>query len=334
MATGTGTNAGARRRIRSNPHIRELAAAVQLSHKDFIQPLFADESISQRTAISSLHEVHADTPDSLLQQIADDVQRGVRKFLLFPVPAQKAERNFDYSFILSVLRQIRRQFGAEVWIAADVCLCAYTTHGHCGILDASGSAVRHDDTVAVLSDYAVQLARAGADCIAPSDMMDGRVAGIRNALDRHGFGDIPVMSYSAKFSSQFYGPFRDACRSAPDAHIALRDRRTYQISPFNAGDALLSALRDIEEGADIVMVKPALPYLDIIATLRQQTHHPIAAYHVSGEYQSLELLAQQRLVQRDAAHIEVWTALKRGGADIIISYAARHAREWISAIRY
>lgn len=325
---------GDRRRIRANVHIRELAGAVQLSYKDFIQPLFADESIGHRTAIASLHEVYSDTPDSLLQQIADDVQRGVRKFLLFPVPARKAERDFDYSFVLSVLQQVRRAFGRDVWIAADVCLCAYTTHGHCCILNAAGDAVRHHDTVTVLSDYAVQLARAGADCIAPSDMMDGRVAGIRNALDSHGFGDTAIMSYSAKFSSQFYGPFRDACKSAPGGNISLRDRKTYQISAFNRGDALLSTLRDIEEGADIVMVKPALPYLDIITKLKQQVYHPVAAYHVSGEYQSLELLARHGLAQRDAAHTEVWTALKRGGADIIISYAARHAREWISGIQY
>lgn len=330
----TNTHVRARRRIRANVHIRELAGAVQLSHKEFIQPLFVDESLDRRTAIASLHEVHTDTPETLVQQIEADMQHGIRKFLLFPVPARRTDRDFDHGFILSVIRQVRQRFGTDVWIAADLCLCVYTTHGHCGSLDATKSTVLHHDTVALLSDYAVQLARAGADCVAPSGMMDGSVAGIRDALDRHGYGDTAIMSYSAKFSSQFYGPFRDACESEPDQGLPLRDRKTYQISPFNAGDALLSTLRDIDDGADMVMVKPALPYLDIITKLKQQVHHPIAAYHVSGEYQSLELLAQQGLVDRRLAHTEVWTALKRGGADTIISYAARHAKEWIEAIEH
>lgn len=330
----TNTHASARRRIRANAHIRELMGAVRLSHKDLIQPLFVDERITHRTAITSLHEVHSDTPETLLQQMEADTQRGIRKFLLFPVPARKTERDFDHGFILSVIQQIRQRFGRDIWLAVDVCFCAHTTHGHCGLLDAMRSVVLHQDTVALLSDYAVQLAHAGADCVAPSGMMDGSVAGIRDALDKHGYGDTAIMSYSTKFNSQFYGPFRDACGSEPDRELPLRDRKTYQISPFNAGDALLSTLRDIDEGADIVMVKPALPYLDIITRLKQQVHHPIAAYHVSGEYQSLELLAQQGLVHRQAAHTEVWAALKRGGADTIISYAARHAKEWIEAVEY
>ena len=165
-------------------------------------------------------------------------------------------------------------------------------------------------------------------------MMDGRIGAIRDILNEHQLDDVSIMSYSAKFSSQFYGPFRDACKSTPGNNNKLHDRKTYQASPFNKNDALLSTLRDIEEGADIVMVKPALPYLDIIHELSETIQLPLAAYHVSGEYQSIELLAQNNIIERDKAHLEIWTALKRAGANIIISYAARHAKEWIEKIEY
>lgn len=322
------------RRVRANRHIRELAANVTLSHRDFIQPLFVDESIKTRTPIATLHEISSDTIASVVDQIQADLQQGVSKFLLFPVPLNKVESHFDFSFVVNTIGEIKKKFGTQVWLAADMCLCAYTSHGHCGILSSDGTRVLNAETVDVLADYAVQLARAGADCIAPSDMMDGRIAAIRSALDEHGFDHIPVMSYSAKFSSQFYGPFRDACRSTPGNGPLLKDRKTYQISMFNHADAIESALRDGAQGADIVMVKPALPYLDIIAALKANINQPIAAYHVSGEYQSIELLAAQGSVDRAKAHVEVWTALKRAGANIVISYAARHAKKWIEEIEY
>lgn len=323
-----------RRRIRANPQIRELAATVQLSHRDFIQPLFVDESIVGKTAIGSLNNVYSDTIDSVVKQIEQDIQQGVNKFLLFPVPANKSERDFDYDFVLSTLRRIKVLFGNDAWIAADVCLCAYTSHGHCGILNEERNKVLNHATVQVLAEYSLQLAQAGANCIAPSDMMDGRIAAIREQLDKNELDDVAIMSYSAKFSSQFYGPFRDACKSTPGANCSLHDRKSYQLSPFNTKDALFSTLRDIEEGADVIMVKPALPYLDIIAHLKQRVRQPIAAYHVSGEYQALELLAQNNLVDRSNAHTEVWTSLKRAGADTIISYASRNAKEWINKISY
>jgi porphobilinogen synthase len=322
------------RRLRASQHIRELAATVQLNHKDFIQPLFLDESIAAPAPINTLHEINSDTLESLLQQIESDLQKGITKFLLFPVPAKKRETNFDYSFAVNSLRQIKKTFGNTVWVAADVCLCAYTSHGHCGILNAAHDKVLNNESVNELAGYALQLARAGADCIAPSDMMDGRIAAIRKILNDNELDDISIMSYSAKFSSQFYGPFRDACKSTPGNNTKLSNRKTYQASSFNKNDAILSTLRDIEEGADIVMVKPGLPYLDVIHELGQTIKHPIAAYHVSGEYQSIELLAQHNIIERDKAHIEVWTALKRGGATIIISYAARHAKEWIEKVEY
>ena len=323
-----------RRRIRANVHIRELAATVQLHHKDFIQPLFLDEGISVQTPIPTLNEINSDTLESLLLQIENDLQKGISKFLLFPVPSKKTTTGFDYSFAVNGITAIKKKFGGSVWIAADLCLCAYTSHGHCGILNAAGDKVLNDESVKELAAYALQLAKAGADCIAPSDMMDGRISAIRNILDAHALDEVSIMSYSAKFSSQFYGPFRDACKSTPGANCNLQNRKTYQASPYNKNDAVLSTLRDIEEGADIVMVKPALPYLDIIYALSNTVKIPLAAYHVSGEYQGIELLAKNNIIERDKAHVEVWTALQRGGAGIIISYAARHAKEWIEKITY
>lgn len=322
------------RRLRTSNHIRELVSNVTLSHRDFIQPLFIDESISKRTPIASLSEINSDTIESILLQIENDVKNGITKFLLFPVPKQKTESNFDFGFVLNVIKKIRINFGNSIWLAADVCLCAYTSHGHCGILNSDGSKVLNNETAQTLAQYALQLAQAGADCIAPSDLMDGRVAAIRTILDKNDFDHIAIMSYAAKFSSQYYGPFRDACKSSPGKGNVLHDRKTYQISPFNSADAIQSAIRDQEEGADILMVKPALLNLDILFQLRQLTFSPLATYHVSGEYESIELLAKQNLLQRDKGHVEVWTSLKRAGTDIIISYASRYAKEWIDKIEY
>jgi porphobilinogen synthase len=323
-----------RRRIRANQHIRELAATVQLNYKEFIQPLFLDESITEQTPIATLNEINADTLQSIILQIESDLQKGISKFLLFPVPAKKSEQNFDFSFTISGIKEIKKKFGDRIWLAADICLCAYTSHGHCGILNVSKDKVLNDESVKELAKYSLALAKAGADCIAPSDMMDGRIGAIRNILNENNFDDVSIMSYSAKFSSQFYGPFRDACKSAPGNNCNIHNRKTYQASAFNKNDAILSTLRDIDEGADIVMVKPALPYLDIIHELSETIKLPLAAYHVSGEYQSIELLALNNIIERDKAHLEIWTALKRGGAAIIISYAARHAKEWIERIEY
>jgi porphobilinogen synthase len=316
------------RRLRSDTHIRELTASVNLNFKQFIQPLFADESLAAPRPVKGLPGIDADSIDSILFSIEKNLQNGISKFLLFPVPAQKTEVNFDFSFATSVMKKIKAQFGTDVWIAADLCLCSYTLHGHCGILNEDHSKLINNRTVEVLSKYAAQLALAGADCIAPSDMMDGRIAAIRSTLDALGKDEVSVMSYAAKFSSQFYGPFRDACRSAPNTN-GLHNRKSYQISPFNGNDAIASALRDEKEGADVLMVKPAALYTDVIARLKQLTLKPLAAYHVSGEYAAIELLAQQNLLNRAAGHIEVWAALKRAGTDIIISYAATQAKKWI-----
>ena len=321
------------RRLRADAHIRELTASVKLSHKSFIQPLFVDEAIAEPRAVNGLTEIEVDTPSSVLNTIERNIKTRATKFLLFPVPANKKENNFDFSFATSLVRSIKENFGNDVWIASDLCLCSYTSHGHCGILNDDHSKLVNHKTVDVLSKYAMQLAVAGVDCIAPSDMTDGRIAAIRTSLDAVGYDTVSIMSYSAKFSSQFYGPFRDACHSAPNTN-GLKNRKTYQLSPLNMNDAIASSLRDEKEGADILMVKPAALYTDVIAKLKQQTLKPIAAYHVSGEYAAIEALAEKGLVNREAAHLEVWTALTRAGADIIISYAAKNAKEWIDKMEY
>jgi porphobilinogen synthase len=321
------------RRLRADAHIRELTASVKLSHKSFIQPLFVDEAITEPRAVNGLTEVEVDTPSSVLTTIEESIKTGATKFLLFPVPANKKESGFDFSFASSIIKSIKENFGNDVWIASDLCLCSYTTHGHCGILNEDHSNLVNHKTVDVLSKYATQLAVAGADCIAPSDMTDGRISAIRTSLDALNYDTVSIMSYSAKFSSQFYGPFRDACHSAPNTN-GLKNRKTYQLSPLNMNDAIASSLRDEKEGADILMIKPAALNTDVIAKLKQQTLKPIAAYHVSGEYAAIEALAEKKLVNREAAHLEVWTAMARAGADIIISYVAKNAKDWIDKMEY
>ena len=321
------------RRLRAGSHIRELTSSVRLSHKSFIQPLFVDEGIDTPRTVNGLNGVQVETIQTVLHAIESALQRGVHKFLLFPVPAKKADKEFDFSYAVSVVKAIKENFGEDVWLASDVCLCSYTTHGHCGILNEDHSRLENNKTVELLSHYSSLLANAGVDCIAPSDMTDGRIGAIRSRLDSLKMEEVSIMSYAAKFSSQWYGPFRDACHSAPNTK-GLQNRKTYQLSPFNINDALASALRDEREGADILMVKPAALYTDVIAKVKQQTLRPVAAYHVSGEYAAVELLAEQGLLKREAAHLEVWAALQRSGTDIIISYAACEAKEWIERMEY
>jgi porphobilinogen synthase len=321
------------RRLRADIHIRELTASVNLNFRNFIQPIFVDEAIDTPREVIGLPDVFVDTFSSVINTIENDLKHGISKFLLFPVPRTKSLDKFDFSFAVNVIKSLRQAFGDKIWIASDLCLCSYTTHGHCGILDEAHSRVLNNKTVTVLSTYATQLAIAGADCIAPSDMMDGRIGAIRAQLDALGLDAVSIMSYAAKFSSQFYGPFRDACHSAPKTN-GLQNRKTYQVSPLNTNDAIGSALRDEKEGADILMVKPAGLYTDIIAILKQKSLKPIAAYHVSGEYAAIEGLVSQGLADREAIHIETWAALQRSGADIIISYAARNAKKWLENINY
>ncbi len=318
------------RRQRLSQHMRELSSQVIFTHKQFIQPLFVSELIEERTASPSLSDVNVDTPRSVLSQIEDDIKVGITKFLLFPIPKGKFEQNFEFNFAIDVVQKIKEKFGTQIWLASDLCLCSYTNHGHCGLLNNEGTQIDNDASVIALSNYALQLAKAGADCIAPSDMMDGRIKGIRNALQNNGLNHVSIMSYSAKFASAFYGPFRDVCGSSPNPKIKLKDRQSYQISALNPKDAIQSTLRDINEGADIAMVKPAMPYLDIVHQLSQQIPVPLAVYQVSGEYESIELMAKNGMIDREDGHVEAWTAMIRSGANIIISYAARRVQEWVN----
>ena len=232
-----------------------------------------------------------------------------------------------------MVRAIKAEFGRSVWLAVDVCLCSSTTHGQCGVLTAEGDHVDNAATVDALVNAAVAYARAGADCVAPSDMMDGRIGAIREALDDQGLERTVLLSYAAKFESRFYGPFRVAADSAPKGDGPLQDRATYQLDPARPSDAFASARRDADEGADLLMVKPGLPYLDVLADLSSRIDLPFAVYEVSGEFAAIEALAEKGLVDARRAHLEAWTAFVRAGAQVVISYGARNARAWLEAGR-
>ncbi|MBM4197439.1 MAG: porphobilinogen synthase [Gammaproteobacteria bacterium] len=319
------------RRMRQDRHVRALAREVELPSDKFIQPLFVVEGLTARTAVPGLAGVHRENADSLARQVEADVAAGITKFLLFGVPGDKRERDFDASYTATQVAALRRRFGADIWLAVDVCLCSSTTHGHCGILDDTREHIANGATVEALAAAAMSYAQAGADCVAPSDMMDGRIGAIRRALDVDGLERVLVMSYAAKFHSGLYGPFRVAADSTPGAGSSLRDRATYQIDPARPADALASAERDAREGADILMVKPGLPYLDVLASLSQALPQPWAVYQTSGEQAALELLAGAGLGDLDRLQLETWTAFRRAGADMIISYAARRARALLGA---
>jgi porphobilinogen synthase len=314
------------RRMRQNRWVRELAREHRVSIDQLIQPCFVVEGISAREPIPGMTGVYRETPETL-KQIEEDLKAGVTKFLLFGVPAKKAEKNFDSSFTAQQIAAIKKRFGSRIFLAVDVCLCSSTTHGQCGVLNPEGDHVENEATVVELARAAAAYAKAGADCVAPSDMMDGRVGAIRRALAEAGQERTLLMSYSAKFHSKFYGPFRVAADSAPKG--GLKDRATYQIDPGSPRDALASSLRDAEEGADILMVKPGLPYLDVLADLSTKVPLPWAVYEVSGEYAGIELLAEKGLVDAPAAHVEAWTSFVRAGAAMIITYGARFAQEWL-----
>lgn len=318
------------RRMRDNRHIRELTREVRLHTEQFIQPLFVVEGLQEREAVAGLTDVWRDTQESLLRQIEADLGQGISKFLLFGVPVQKQDGDFSHAATSGNIAAIRRQFGNDIWLPVDVCLCSHTTHGHCGILNDAHDHVMNDASVKALAAAALEFAQAGADCVAPSDMQDGRIAAIRAILDQAGLERTAIMSYAAKFNSAFYGPFRLAAESAPGSDLPLRDRASYQIDPARPADALLCAERDAAEGADILMLKPGLPYLDVLAMLSARIHKPWAVYQTSGEQAGIDLLAEQGLADPVRAQLEAWSAFSRAGANMIISYAARRARRYLS----
>jgi porphobilinogen synthase len=316
------------RRLRQDRFIRELTREARVSPAQLIQPHVVVEGLRAREPVPGLPGVHCETPDSLLKQIEDDLEHGANKVLLFGVPGDKRDKDFSFEFSGRQIEALRKRFGADLWIAIDVCLCSFTSHGHCGVLTREQDHVANNATVAELARASLRYAQAGANCVAPSDMMDGRVAAIRQQLDNGGCERTLILSYSAKFHSRFYGPFREAADSAPRA--GMKDRATYQIDPSRAGDARLSSLRDAEEGADILMVKPGLPYLDILNSLSSEIPRPWAVYEVSGEFAAVEALAAQQLMAGPEAHVECWTAFVRAGASMIITYGARSAARWLA----
>ncbi len=321
------------RRARLNPLFRKLTSEVDLSVDHFMQPLFCVEGLKVKEEIPGLAGVYRETADSILRQIESDLETGVKSFVIFGVPAQKSAQNFSYASTAKMISEIKKRFGSDLFLAVDVCLCSYTDHGHCGVLSTEGDHVDNGRSVTELAKAALEYAAAGADCVAPSDMMDGRIAAIRGALDQGGQEQKLLMSYSAKFHSKFYGPFRVAANSVPSKTNSLKDRATYQIDPARPSDALLASERDVREGADILMVKPGLPYLDVLAMLSAKIKLPWAVYEVSGEYAAIEELAKAGLINAAAAHVESWIALRRAGASILISYGARNAQKWIKEQR-
>jgi porphobilinogen synthase len=310
------------RRLRRSPAIRALVRETRLSPENFIYPLFVCEGEGIRREVKSMPGVFQLSVDETVREAAAAKGEGVPGVLLFGLPAYKDDVGsaaYDpQAPVQAAVRAIKRE-NQDILVVTDVCLCEYTSHGHCGIV--VDGEVTNDPTVEQLVRAAVSHAAAGADVVAPSDMMDGRVAAIRAALDERKYQNVAIMSYAAKYCSAFYGPFRDAADSAPK----FGDRRTHQMDPANVDEALREVAQDIEEGADIVMVKPALPYLDVIARVKAEFGYPTAAYNVSGEYSMLKAAAANGWIDGPRAMMEALTAIRRAGADIIITYFARDA---------
>ncbi len=314
------------RRLRANPAMRRMVRETRIDPAELIYPIFVAEGENIKTPVDSMPTVYQysiDRLEEILPQIADS---GISGLLIFGIPAHKDARGTeaynDEGITQRAIRYIKVHY-PDMIVIADVCLCEYTDHGHCGLV--CGCRILNDETLPLLSAMSVSLAKAGADIIAPSDMMDGRVAAIRKSLDENGFTDTPIMAYSAKFASGYYSPFRDAAHSAP----GFGDRKTYQMDPANGREALREIEDDIREGADMVMVKPALAYLDVLKSARERFDLPLVAYNVSGEFSMVKAAAQMGWIDERRIVMENLTAIKRAGADIIITYHALDAAAWI-----
>ncbi|MBI4309539.1 MAG: porphobilinogen synthase [Candidatus Omnitrophica bacterium] len=314
------------RRLRSSPIIRDLVRETHLTRDDLIYPLFVCEGRNVRQEISTMPGVCRLSIDQLVREAEECAAAGVKAIILFGIPAEKDESGSSGfrgdGIVQKALRELKTR-GLPLMLITDVCLCEYTSHGHCGLV--RGHQILNDETVELLVRQAVSHVQAGADMVAPSDMMDFRVRAIREALNKNGFMDTGILSYAVKYASAYYGPFREAAHSAP----GFGDRKTYQMDPANSREALKEARQDVIEGADMVMVKPALAYLDIVAMLRRELTVPIAAYNVSGEYSMVKAAAQKGWVDEKAIVLETLLSIKRAGADIIISYHAKDALNWM-----
>ena len=318
------------RRLRRSPALRNLARETHLSVHDFVLPLFVSEKVQQRRPIASMPGVCQLSVQEVANETRAAQDLGLQAVLLFGIPEQKDEQGSgayaEDGIVQKALMAIKSKCPDVVTIT-DVCLCEYMSHGHCGVtrIDGDHFHVLNDETVELLVKTALSHAAAGADIVAPSDMMDGRVGAIREALDERGFDQTSIMSYAAKFASAFYGPFREAAESPPQ----FGDRRSYQMDFANANEALREVALDVDEGADIVMVKPALPYMDILWRVRERFRKPTAVYHVSGEYAMVKSAVEKGFLNERDAVIEIMTALKRAGADIIVTYWARELARWL-----
>jgi porphobilinogen synthase len=315
------------RRMRKTRGLRGLVRETDLSVDHLVYPLFVTHGSDRREPIEAMPGIERLTISHLEDEAGEIAALGIPAVLLFGIPADKDEAAsgaYDPEGIVQLAVRALKQAQPELTVITDVCLCEYMSHGHCGVVREDG-AVNNDVTLELLAKTAISHAESGADAVAPSDMMDGRVGAIRSQLDSEGHSDLPIVAYSAKFASAFYGPFREAADSAP----AFGDRRGYQMDPANAREAVREATIDVEEGADVVMVKPALPYLDVIQRVREAVPVPVAAYNVSGEYAMLKAAAAQGWIDERQAVLESLTAIRRAGADMIVTYHAKEAAEWL-----
>jgi len=314
------------RRLRRTPELRRLVQETRLSVEDLIYPLFVCPGEGVRREVASMPGVYTLSIDQLIEEAQDVKRLGIPAIILFGIPERKdevgSEAYAEDGIIQRAIRALKREVPGLI-VIADTCLCEYTSHGHCGVV--RDGEVVNDPTLELLARTAVSQARAGADIIAPSNMMDGFVAAIRSALDEAGFAHIPILSYAVKYASAFYGPFREAAQSAPQ----FGDRRGYQMDPPNAREALREAELDVEQGADILMVKPALPYLDIIRLVRERFSVPVAAYQVSGEYAMIKAAARLGWIEEERIVMETLIGIKRAGADMILTYFAKDVARWL-----
>ena len=309
------------RRLREHPKVRQLVQETRVSAQDLVMPLFVRKGEKLRRPIVTMPGMEQLSPDEILREAEGLLENGVEAVLLFGISDEKdSQASAVYQEDGPVQEAIKRlkQELPEMLTIADVCLCDYTDHGHCGVVT-EDKRIDNDASLEILSRIAGSLARAGADVVAPSDMMDGRVQAIRDELDAAGFKNLPILSYGVKYASGFYGPFREALESSPK----FGDRRSYQMDPPNLREAIKEAEQDLEEGADILIVKPALPYLDVLRTLRERFSVPLAAYQVSGEYASIKFAAAQGAFDEKTVVLETWTSMKRAGADFLITYFAK-----------
>ncbi len=315
------------RRLRATGALRGLVRETNLSPSDFVYPMFVAHGIDRREPIEAMPGIDRLSITHAVDEATEAKALGIPAVLLFGIPAAKDEEGsgaWDDEGVVQLATRAIKEAHPDLLVIADLCLCEYTSHGHCGVVKPDGT-VDNDATLELLARTATSQARAGADIVAPSDMMDGRVGVIRHALDDDGLTDTPILAYSAKFASAFYGPFREAAGSAP----AFGDRRAYQLDPGNGDEAVRETRLDVDEGADIVMVKPALPYLDLIHRVKTETAMPLAAYNVSGEYAMVKAAAAAGYLDERATVLETLTCIRRAGADIVITYHAKEAAQWL-----